>query len=298
MSDTEGTTPLNLDAIRERAVTYRANQMQHEKTGDRATALTAAAFLCAQDVPALLSAVASLTQDRDLWEKRYVEMMTQRDRAIQKHAQAQRDLSAAREQAEQAQAVVAEALDVFADLVDDERCHIDHNGYCQEHGLSGGRDRECRNVRMKRLLATSAPQPKAAGPSMWDDAALALLLRAKRLIVRAERAHCADDPWRKDASLWVGHHAAFTGDKEEPAAAVPSSGRLSPLRATAGRGAAYQEERARAKKSGGQATAADEPSVPRDFACPCGGRGCDCYGEHAHRHAQPATAGGTASSEQ
>lgn len=54
------TTPdIDLDAIRERAVLYRANQMQHEKTHDRATALTAAAFLCAQDVPALLSALTA-----------------------------------------------------------------------------------------------------------------------------------------------------------------------------------------------------------------------------------------------
>lgn len=52
------TTPLDLDAIRERAITFRANQMQHEKTHDRATALTAAAFLCAQDVPALLEELA------------------------------------------------------------------------------------------------------------------------------------------------------------------------------------------------------------------------------------------------
>lgn len=54
------------------------------------------------------------------------------------------------------------ALQVLAEYVDDEPCWIDHHGYCQTHGLSGGRGRECVNVRAKRLLSDNG-DPSASG---------------------------------------------------------------------------------------------------------------------------------------
>lgn len=195
-------------------------------------------------------------------------LVLQRDLLRENRDQYRRNWDIVRVQAEQAPAAMRErAADYFARCAEAKRREAAASGEsirATETIMAITWEMTAEYLREPTIWEEGDAIP-AAVPQDGDYRALladALLLDAKSVILKATRAHCADDPWRKDASRWVQQYAAFTGEED---AAAPQADPY-PLVSQDFRDAVAKTAAERWPDKYGAAPQADEPTFKRRCA--------------------------------